>query len=328
MAGFTELILKSNAYRLLSADKAVGRLSHAYMVVTSDKQYLREYLKIFARLIMCENSAGSSCNVCRTCRLISDEKLADAHFYPEKQGDKLGAKEAGEIIEETFVKPYELDKKIFIIEDISDMNVSGQNKLLKTVEEPSQNTFILIGASSEQGVLATIKSRVKKIEIPLFEPMQLFETLIQDCPDEDRLKTACYSYDGTVGGTLALYGDDKYALAVGLAESVLIELNSSKDVLSVTNKITASGVKILDFLNALEVLFRDMTVYFNAERLIENAPRKQYFDKLTGYNSPSALFALSKVSEAKKREYFNNNDIMLIERLLLSILEGKYKWKK
>ncbi|MBO7187782.1 MAG: hypothetical protein J6V68_05250 [Clostridia bacterium] len=326
MADFVKLLKQTNALKQVSLDKKSDRLSHAYLVLTHDKAYLREYLKVFAKLMLCKEK--EFCDSCRLCRQINEEKLTDVKFFPKTVGDKITVDDANEIVTESFVKPYELKSKLFIIEDICDMNQTAQNKLLKTVEEPPENTFILIGASSEQGVLATIKSRVKKIEIPLFEPMQLFETLIKDCPDEERLKTACYSYDGTIGGTLALYGDDKYALAVSLAESVLVELNSSKDVLSVTNKITSSGVKILDFLNALEVLFRDMTVYFNAERLIENAPRTQYFKKTTGYNSPSALFALTKVSEAKKREYFNNNDIMLIERLLLSILEGKYKWKK
>ena len=328
MAGFTELILNSNAYRLLSADKTSGRLSHAYMVLTSDKQYLREYLKIFARLIMCENSANSSCNVCRICRLLSDEKLADAHFYPEKQGDKLGTKEASEIIEETFVKPYELDKKIFIIEDISDMNVSGQNKLLKTVEEPSQNTFILIGASSVHAVLPTVQSRVKKLEIPAFSTDDLMKALAIECPQMDKLAMACRASDGTYGGAKKLYFDEDFAKADDLAKDVLSSMQNSRDVLKTMAKITESGVKTGEFLDALEVLFYDMMVYFSSERVCETLPNASFFSNLKGFNRASAVYALDRIKETKVKDYFNGNDIMMTERLLLQILEGKYKWKR
>lgn len=328
MAGFTELILKSNAYRLLSADKTAGRLSHAYMLLTSDKQYLREYLKIFARLIMCENSATSSCNVCRICRLISEEKLADAHFYPENKGDKLGAKEAGEIIEETFVKPYELDKKIFIIEDIADMNISGQNKLLKTVEEPSQNTFILIGASSIHAVLPTVQSRVKKLEIPAFSTDELMKALIVECPDVERLTVACRASDGTYGDAKKLYFDEDFAKANGLAKWVLTNMQSSRDVLKVMTEVSSSGVKTGEFLDALEVLFYDMMVYFSAKRVSETLPNAEFFKELKGFNRASAVYALDRIKETKVKDYFNGNDIMMLERLLLQILEGKYKWKR
>ena len=47
-----------------------------------------------------------------------------------------------------------------------------------------------------------------------------------------------------------------------------------------------------------------------------------------GYNLASVIYASDKITEAIKRKYFNNNETMLIERTLLSILEGIYIWKK
>jgi len=326
MANFYDLLKKTNAYKMLSLDIKSERLSHAYLVLSSDKAYLREYLKTFAKLILCKEK--DFCDDCRTCRLVNEERLTDLIIYPKVKGEKITVSDANEIVNETFVKPYELSKKIFIIEDAVLMNGATQNKLLKTIEEPPENSIILIGASSEHAVLNTIKSRVKKLEIPLFSPEELYSVLIKECEEEDRLQKACYSYDGTIGGTLALYSDAKYLSAVSLAEEVLVDLKSSKNLLTVTEKITASGVDTDLFLDALEVLFRDMMVYFNRERYIENAPRKAYFDNLEGFNSASALYALEKVTDAKKRKYFNNNDTMLLERLLLFVLEGKYKWKK
>ena len=59
------------------------------------------------------------------------------------------------------------------------MNASAQNKLLKTLEEPPKNVHILLGATSEYPLLATLKSRVKKLEIPPFDNQTIYKALGQ-----------------------------------------------------------------------------------------------------------------------------------------------------
>lgn len=325
MADIKKLIKNTNAYNLVRFDKLSGRLSHAYMLLSPDKANIKEYLKIFAKMIVCKSE--EFCGICRECRLIDEEKLTDVKFYPASQGEKITADDVTEIVNDSFIKPYEGDKKIYVLTDASLMTPAGQNKLLKTLEEPSDGVYILIGATSEYAVLPTVKSRVKRLEIPLFSPEALFDALKEDCPDVDRLKLACANTDGTLGGAMALYSDDKFYKADDLAKELILNLNSSRDVLEVSTKISSSGVEIKDFLSVLETLFRDMAVYYTDGKLF-NENLKDVFNKSSGFNRASALYALDKISEARRREFFNNNDTMLLEGLLLSILEGKYKWKK
>ena len=54
-----KLINNSNAYKIVSGDKRRGELSHAYLIVCPDSLMLKDYLKLFASLIMCEN--GTAC---------------------------------------------------------------------------------------------------------------------------------------------------------------------------------------------------------------------------------------------------------------------------
>lgn len=326
MASYSELIKKSNAYKVIARDKTAGRLSHAYMVLSSDKDYLRDYLKIFAKLIMCEDD--EFCGICRECRLISEERLTDVHFYPQNKGDKITAEDVDSIVADSFVKPFECDKKIFVINDATDMNVSAQNKLLKTLEEPPENVYIIIGASSEHAVLPTIKSRVRAVEITPFTPDELYDALKYDFPDGTALMRAVRGSDGTYGNTTALYKDEEFARAEDLAKAVLEQLGSSRDTLKVMSIISSSKVELSNLLNSLEVLFYDMMVYFSDKRLCQNSPNLDFFDKITGYNRASCIYALDKISEAKRKVWFNGNDTMVTERLLLQILEGKYKWKK
>lgn len=326
MTNYSELIKKSKAYNVIARDKKAGRLSHAYMVVSSDKKYLRDYLKIFAKLIMCEDS--EFCGMCRECRLISEERLTDVVIYPRTQGDKITAEDVDYIVADSFVKPFECSKKIFVINDATDMNVSAQNKLLKTLEEPPANVYIIIGASSEHAVLPTIKSRVKTVEIAPFSPEQLYDALKFDYPDGLRLMRAVRASDGTYGNATQLYLDEQFTRSEELAKTVLEQLCSSRDTLKVMNIISSSKIDLSNLLNSLEVLFYDMMVYFSDQRLCQNSPNIDFFDKVVGFNRASCLYALDKISEAKRKVWFNGNDVMVIERLLLQILEGKYKWKK
>lgn len=49
--------------------------------------------------------------------------------------------------------------KVIVIDSIDEVNINGQNALLKTLEEPDKNTFIFIVCNNLNNVLDTIKSR-------------------------------------------------------------------------------------------------------------------------------------------------------------------------
>ena len=174
MIDFKSLLKNTSAFQLVQRDKRQGRLSHAYLLFCPDGEFLGEYLKIFAKEIMCESAP--QCDVCRTCNLIDAKAHPDVLFFPKGDGAVLSS-DVNTIIEETFLKPIEGQKKVFVIENAQTMNASAQNKLLKTLEEPPENVHILLGSTNEFALLSTIKSRVRKLEIPFFNKDQLKNAL-------------------------------------------------------------------------------------------------------------------------------------------------------
>ena len=152
----------------------------------------------------------------------------------------------------------------------------------------------------------------------------MLDALKATCPDETRLKTACINCDGTVGDAEKLYGDDEFYKVVTLAENTVLNLKNSKDVLSMANSAVNSA-DISEYLSALSVIYRDMAAYLSGGKPFSDRDYKKFTE---GYNLASVIYASDKITEAIKRKYFNNNETMLIERTLLSILEGRYIWKK
>ncbi len=326
MINYLSLLEDTFAYKSVKAEVESGNLSHAYLIVIPDQAKLKEYLKVFIKLMVCKN--GSPCGSCRECVLIDKEQLPDAIFYPKSEGAVL-SEDVANLIEESYLKPIEGDKKLLVISSAHTMTAQAQNKLLKTLEEPPKNVHIILGATSEFPLLATIKSRVKKLEINGFSGQKLISALSEDCPDRERLKNAVALGDGTVGKALALYSDENISSAVALAEDMLVNMVSSKEVLKYSTLISALKCDFSDFLDVLEGYYRDLVVYYSGKKeLVNNTTifTNGVLDK--GYNLGSSLLAVEKIGQARQRKKFNANATMLTEWLLFQILEGKYKWQK
>lgn len=358
MLNLLSLIKDTNAYKTVKADKESGRLSHAYLIICSDGEYLSAYLKIFAKLFLCKES--EPCGNCRACRLIEEKKHPDAVFYPVS-GETVTVSDISDLIEKSSLKPIEGDTKLFVIENGDSMTASAQNKLLKTLEEPPSATHVIIGAKSEFPLLSTVKSRVKKLELPIFSDEKLFAALRSELTDEAKLKNAISCGDGTVGSVTSFYFGGGLAETEEFVQLMINGMLSSKDVLDYSVRLDAllselakeyksaevakasdgsakekdsakrnyANAAIENFLSVTEAYFRDMLCYCEGkENLVFDKERLNRVKNAKGYNAASLVYALDKINEARKRKYFNGGGTMLNEWLLFSILEGKHKWQK
>lgn len=325
MINLLSLLKDTGAYKTVKSDRENNRLSHAYLILTPDGENLIEYLKIFSALAVCDQP--DPCGECRNCKLIKEKMHPDVFFYPKEES--VTAEQVTSLIEESFIRPIESDKKIFVINNAQTMNASAQNKLLKTLEEPPKGVHIFIGATSEFPLLSTVKSRVKKLEIPAFSKDKLLNALKDECPDFDLLSTAIACADGTVGMAKALYGDENLRFSQDLALSVLTQMKSSSDLLEYSFKVSKNPGGFNQFVSVLELMLRDLLVISEGKGdLCFNSTIKEKLKKAERFNRGAILHALEAVTQVYKRKKFNANATMLTEWLLFQILEGKYKWQK
>ena len=80
---------------------------------------------------------------------------------------------AGEIRFESTVQrtPYRGHGKVFLIDEAEDLDATGQNALLKTLEEPPSRTWIVLVVTDRTRLLPTIRSRCHQVAFtPLDEP--------------------------------------------------------------------------------------------------------------------------------------------------------------
>lgn len=315
-----ELFKKTVAYKIILGDKSRSQLSHAYALCLEDEKALEYFIKATAKIILCENS-DSYCDQCRMCRLIEKGTHSDVTFYPKTAGGKILTGDIDELIAQTYIKPIESEKRVFALFNTASMNLSAQNKLLKTLEEPPKNVFILLGVENENALLPTIKSRVKKLEIPPFSESDLLDGLKELCPDRERLERAISFADGSAGKALEYYNEEKGKNSEEFVFTLLKEMKSSKEVSSFACKIDKDNIK--EFLVCLKRVLNGVV------RCHTTGSGSQNIKELCEiYKCASALAIIEKVNLAERALYFNGNVNMITDSILLSILEEKYRWQK
>lgn len=324
MIDFGYLLQDTSAYKTVKTDCINQTISHAYLITIPDEKFLKDYLKEFAKLIMCENGA---CGKCRACKLIDGQVHSDVMFFP-KEDQTLSVSDINTIVEEAYYKPIEGERKVFVIYSAHLLNPQAQNKLLKTLEEPPKGVHIILGATNEFALLPTIKSRVKRLAISSFANDKIFKCLQETCTNNDKLQNAVRFGDGTLGKALSLYSDENFVSAMELAKDLIENMTSSTEVLKYSSKISELKIPLKEFLGILEIYFRDLLMRVNNKEQLIKSKNHSELPSDFGYKEGSILNAISKIEQANLRENSNMNQTMLIDWLLFGILEGKHKWRK
>lgn len=306
-----KVIRNTNAYKIIYGEKRRGELSHAYLIVCPDGVMLKTYMKLFASLIMCENDGA--CGECRPCRLIDKEAYADCDFYP-KDGDKIKTADIDDLVSKTIIRPIESDIRMFVLVGAENMTAEAQNKILKTLEEPPRNVCILIGATSDNALLPTVKSRVKRLDVPPFSDGEIRRALGDEYPDKAKLESAIALGGGKIGSVIKAYTDGNAEKMQTFCREVLFSMRSSKDVAKYSSKINKDNIK--DFISILKSEVANL--------LVKDNRKAGDYGYVTG-----ALIAISDMLSEKERAlYYNANAVMVADSVLLAILGEKYKWQK
>lgn len=118
-------------------------------------------------------------------------KLNDWYSFLDV-GNKQGAinvRDANNIIKNLGVKSYEADYKIVIIWCVDKLHYEAAPKLLKTLEEPYDNTLFILTTDDRENIMPTILSRTQLVKIPKVKQdeasenkyMQLFIEWLRTC---------------------------------------------------------------------------------------------------------------------------------------------------
>lgn len=111
----------------------------------------------FASAILCENGNGEPCLVCGNCKLFGSGNHPD--FIRLGASGAIKIAEIRELQRALYLKPYRASHKVAIIEDAHLMTEESANAMLKILEEPPENSIIILTAPDKKLLPDTVVSR-------------------------------------------------------------------------------------------------------------------------------------------------------------------------
>lgn len=117
------------------------------------------FAKEFAKAILCRQAVAIGCDSCAVCRKIDHDNYEDIYYVQMSDKGNILDEAITELQENLRKKPLAADRNIAIIENADRMNTRAQNRLLKTLEEPSGNAVIILLSENAESLLQTIRSR-------------------------------------------------------------------------------------------------------------------------------------------------------------------------
>jgi DNA polymerase-3 subunit delta' len=215
------------ATRLLSRSSETGRLAHAYLITGPDKVGKRTLAIDIACMVNSEAvidmfGAADSIDLATSHQaerirkgIHSDVRIIDVNTELEKDSKGSGSDGDGEessgrgrqnisinhireMIRDSATKPFEGSSKVFIIDDAQRMTIEAANTLLKTLEEPADDTFIILTSPTDEALPETVVSRCQRIDLRPVDPevieselIERFEAEVSQARSLSRLARGC-----------------------------------------------------------------------------------------------------------------------------------------
>ena len=311
-------ISRTQDFLELKKERSKNVFPKALLLISKDGNYLQEFAKAVAMLIFDGEMNFQSEN---SVKILADSH-PDLKVYPTK--DKLMVADSEEIGDESFVKPIFSDKKVFIINNFDNSMESAQNKLLKVLEEPSKNVYLILTCTNPNLVLPTIRSRCNKLELARLNDQQI-DRLLPKLDDKTKaLVLACS--DGQVGKALAIAKMRNFDNLCAAAVNVFTQMKNSKQVLKFSKELMFFKENMTLLLDMLAITLEDLIkIKSNQISLVKLTP---FLDELKACQGDYTVRALCQIAplldKVAMEKSFNVNATLTIENLLLNILEVKY----
>ena len=162
----------AQAWRTLAARAERGSLPHALLLGGAQGLGKRGFAEAFVRARLCQHPRdGAACGECRACALLEAGTHPDRVLVTFEENQNTHKLRTEIIVEQVRALSARLAMasqlggwQVAVIDPADAMNFAAQNALLKTLEEPTASSLIVLVADQPWRLQATIRSRCQRID--------------------------------------------------------------------------------------------------------------------------------------------------------------------
>ncbi|MDH3444755.1 MAG: DNA polymerase III subunit delta' [Deltaproteobacteria bacterium] len=326
--GFAGIIGQGRQLEILRLALAKDRLHHAYLFTGPEGVGKRCTALALALAIHCVEKNGDYCGRCVECERIKDRNHPDVRMVEPLEGKKeISIQQIRDVEKELRYRSFSGGRKITIIDPATLLNSASQNALLKTLEEPPDNSLLILIAASAGALLPTLRSRCLQLSFgPL--PRNLIAGFLvseKSMKPKDAEILAALSA-GSLGAALEMDGEDlreRRRVWVGILAA--LRAGDYRGAMDAAEVLGVSRDEALDFLQWAESWYRDLMIH----GLRGDAEGVVNLDMLTELQRGSAQAVLERLlssaadaAGAAKKIQRNLNRRMVLEQFLFGVVRG------
>lgn len=148
---------------------AANRLPHAILLQGAEGLGKGSFTAWLAAAVLCERSVDGQldvCGACASCALVKAGSHPDLHWIaPEEDKQSLSVDQVRAACEKLSKTSFRQGYKVAILEPAHQMTPGAANSVLKTLEEPTRGSLLVLITSRPSGLLPTVRSRCQKLSI-------------------------------------------------------------------------------------------------------------------------------------------------------------------
>lgn len=323
---FAEVIGHTKQLAILRSALSDARLHHAYLFVGPDGIGKRTAAIAVAKAIHCEESIEDFCGICVNCARISDGNHPDVRLIqplPDKK--EISIQQIREIERELNFRSFSGKRKIAVIDPATLMNLSAQNALLKTLEEPPANSVIVLIAPNSGGLLPTVRSRCVRLS---FSPLGRHEVAAyldsQTVTMRNDSESLAAMSMGSIGLALKLKKEELFEKRRDWAKTLSsLKPGDYHSAMAAAEDLGEDRDGTLSFLGWAESWYRDLLVYQATHRSDElvNLDMLPEIERQAATIKLDRLhLSMQKASSAAAGIQRNLNRRMILEDLLFTVV--------
>lgn len=166
-------------WRRLINQRSEGRLPHALILVGREHIGKSQFALALSRLLLCAQPEETyNCGKCHACELSASGNHGDLRWVEPAEGSRIiKIDQIRDLMRFTSTTAGLGARKIVVIAAAEKMNINAFNSLLKVLEEPATNTYIVLVCNHMQSVPATIRSRCQLHKLPTPDKASCLEWL-------------------------------------------------------------------------------------------------------------------------------------------------------
>jgi len=293
-----------------------GQLAHAFLFYGLEGLGKLDFARAFAEFMFCVAPVGDHpCGQCRSCRLLQAGNHPDLLLLqPEEKSKVIKIDQVRSLSSDFNQTAQQGGYKIAIIAPAEAMNLAAANALLKTLEEPTEDTMLILVSTKPQSLPATIRSRCQILAFLPPDKAVARQWLLEQSIDRA-------VYEGNVDILLGLTGDAplKALDLAGNTNLLLVQQNWMVDLFKLLNSeidpiVLASQYKETDL-----ILFCTYLLNLIGDLLKIRSALSQYCVILSNENSLKVARSLAERISTDKLFTFFDKVLNLEKHLLLGI---------